>query len=399
MRYIKNALLLVAIIALASTRAFSGSISYTFTDTLATGSSIAQSLKGTGVLTHTLTWTGSGTRTSCTIKLEQSVTGTSGWSDLIANQDCTTNGTATATAQVNYVRTTISLSGLGNTLYSRYDGAPAAPSVGSVTVTGGATGTNQTSGAQITQLGDGTHAATPFFHLGTLYAPGFALVDASGNQITSFGGGTQYASGAAQATPTGTAMLWGDGTNVWAPSATHPLPISLPSATITTLTPPAAITGFATSAKQDTSNAALGSTTDTGSKAIDTTSATMIALLKGLISIVNDGTNISGAVTSAMTGTTSTQVIAGTASNYQYITHCSFNNDHASVTTYMNLQDGTGGTVLWSVNVPFAGGREVDFGARGLKVPTAGNGLFVVNVTTGSSTTVACLGYKSTVSY
>jgi len=36
------------------------------------------------------------------------------------------------------------------------------------------------------------------------------------------------------------------------------IPVILPSATITTLTPPAAITGFATSAKQDTGNTSLG---------------------------------------------------------------------------------------------------------------------------------------------
>jgi hypothetical protein len=123
---------------------------------------------------------------------------------------------------------------------------------------------------------------------------------------------------------------------------------------------------------------------------------TTLAALKDLVS---DGTNVQGAVTSAMTGTTSTSVIAGVASNYQYITHCSFNNDHAATSTYMNLQDGTGGTVLASVYVPFAGGREVYFGGRGLKVPTAGNGLYVVNVTTGSSTTVSCNGYRSTTSY
>lgn len=41
-----------------------------------------------------------------------------------------------------------------------------------------------------------------------------AVVDGSGNQITSFGGGTQYANGAVQATPTGTVALGWDSTNV-----------------------------------------------------------------------------------------------------------------------------------------------------------------------------------------
>lgn len=47
-------------------------------------------------------------------------------------------------------------------------------------------------------------------------AVGVAIVDGSGNQITSFGGGTQYADGDAVATPTGTAALGFDGTNVQA---------------------------------------------------------------------------------------------------------------------------------------------------------------------------------------
>jgi hypothetical protein len=45
-------------------------------------------------------------------------------------------------------------------------------------------------------------------------------VDGSGNQVTSFGGGTQYADGAAVATPTGTVSLGFDGTNVQALSTT-----------------------------------------------------------------------------------------------------------------------------------------------------------------------------------
>lgn len=49
---------------------------------------------------------------------------------------------------------------------------------------------------------------------GATTAVGVAIVDGSGNQITSFGGGTQYANGSAQATPTGTVALGYDGANV-----------------------------------------------------------------------------------------------------------------------------------------------------------------------------------------
>lgn len=113
----------------------------------------------------------------------------------------------------------------------------------------------------------------------------------------------------------------------------------------------------------------------------------------------------SGAVTSAMTGTTSTSVIGATASNYIYVTNCVVSNSSLTVSTDINLQDGSGGTVLYVIPAPAAavattggGGAVVSFPTP-LKVPTAGNALFAVNVTTGSSTKISCSGFKSTVSY
>jgi hypothetical protein len=47
---------------------------------------------------------------------------------------------------------------------------------------------------------------------GATTAVGVAIVDGSGNQITSFGGGTQYADGAARGTATGTLAMVDDGT-------------------------------------------------------------------------------------------------------------------------------------------------------------------------------------------
>lgn len=46
------------------------------------------------------------------------------------------------------------------------------------------------------------------------FIPSVAIVDGSGSQITSFGGGTQYADGATQATPTGTVALGKNGANI-----------------------------------------------------------------------------------------------------------------------------------------------------------------------------------------
>lgn len=110
------------------------------------------------------------------------------------------------------------------------------------------------------------------------------------------------------------------------------------------------------------------------------------------------GTFKAGVITSAMTATTSTQVIAGVASNYLYISACQFSNDHATVDTLMKLQDGSGGTALWEGMVPHGAGSNVVFPTP-LKVPTLGNGLYTVNVTTGSSTYASCEGFYTTVSY
>ena len=55
-----------------------------------------------------------------------------------------------------------------------------------------------------------------------------AIVDGSGDQITSFGGGVQYTEGDADATITGTAVMWEDGSNVLrAASAAKPLPVEI----------------------------------------------------------------------------------------------------------------------------------------------------------------------------
>lgn len=70
-----------------------------------------------------------------------------------------------------------------------------------------------------------------------------AIVDTSGDQIASFGGGTQYTEGDTDATIVGTAIMWEDAGNALTPvSSSKPLPVSA------SIDP----TGLATSAKQDT---------------------------------------------------------------------------------------------------------------------------------------------------
>ncbi len=87
--------------------------------------------------------------------------------------------------------------------------------------------TSMTDGTQQTKITDGTTVAT-VRNLAANDALNVAIVDGSGAHLTSFGGGTQYADGATQATPTGTVALWLDTANVLrAPSAAKPLPVNV----------------------------------------------------------------------------------------------------------------------------------------------------------------------------
>jgi hypothetical protein len=150
-------------------------------------------LAGTGVYNHRITWTGAGTRTSCSIKVEQSTDGTT-FTDLITTQNCASDNTATVTGYANFVRIRVTtLTGSGNTVYAAYNGTPIQPSLGTVTVdtTGLATSSIQTNGAQKSQI-----------------------VTSGGVTIDSFGGGTEYNSGDAKGSLTGKVMLGSDGTLV-----------------------------------------------------------------------------------------------------------------------------------------------------------------------------------------
>ncbi len=165
-----------------------------------------------------------------------------------------------------------------------------------------------------------------------------------------------------------------------------------------------------------------GATTVDRCTTTNTTACTLVGLMKqlsyllqtavGPASAANSGpvvlsynTLASGAVTSAMTGTTSTSVISATASNYIYVTQCTTSSASTTVPTDIILQDGSGGTTLYTLPTPMGTGTGtgVSGGAYTfqvpLKVPTVGNALYAANVTTGSSTKISCSGFKSTISY
>jgi len=90
------------------------------------------------------------------------------------------------------------------------------------------------SGTWSTRLQDGSGNAITSATRGGEQALSVQIVDGSGSQIASFGGGTQYTEGDTDASITGTAMLWEDtGDTLRAVSAAKPLPIGDAGGSIT----------------------------------------------------------------------------------------------------------------------------------------------------------------------
>lgn len=176
---------------------------------------------------------------------------------------------------------------------------------------------------------------------GSTFSIDMALVDASGNQITSFGGGTQYTEGDTDTTITGNALMFESNTGTNAISAVSPdapLPVDLGvnnDVTLATLPDTASgdlaainastdgIEGLLATIDADTGSIAnsvsttatntdaLGAKIDNRSTATDTTSTSAISLLKQISYMLQNPA--SRAVTNA--GTFATQATLQTGSN------------------------------------------------------------------------------------
>lgn len=104
---------------------------------------------------------------------------------------------------------------------------------------------------------------------------------------------------------------------------------------------------------------------------------------------------VSGAITSAMTGTTSTSLIAAPASGLRnYITTIVVSNAHATVGTDIVIQDGSGGTTLMTIPAAAVYGGAVINLPVPLRQPTTATAIYCANVTTGASTKASAVGYK-----
>lgn len=104
---------------------------------------------------------------------------------------------------------------------------------------------------------------------------------------------------------------------------------------------------------------------------------------------------VSGAITTSMTGTTSTSLVAAPGAGLRnYITTIIVSNAHGTVGTDVAIQDGSGGTTLMTVPAAAVYGGAVINLPVPLRQPTTNTALFCANVTTGASTKVSAVGYK-----
>lgn len=104
---------------------------------------------------------------------------------------------------------------------------------------------------------------------------------------------------------------------------------------------------------------------------------------------------VSGAITSAMTGTTSTSLMAAPAAGLRnYITQITVSNAHATVGTDIIIQDGSGGTTLYTIPAAAVYGGAVLTFPTPLRQPTTATAIYCANVTTGASTKASASGYK-----
>ncbi len=104
---------------------------------------------------------------------------------------------------------------------------------------------------------------------------------------------------------------------------------------------------------------------------------------------------VSGAITTAMTSTTSTSLIAAPGAGLRnYITTIIVSNSHATVGTDIIIQDGSGGTTLMTIPAAAVYGGAVINLPVPLRQPTTNTAIYCANVTTGASTKVSAVGYK-----
>ncbi len=105
--------------------------------------------------------------------------------------------------------------------------------------------------------------------------------------------------------------------------------------------------------------------------------------------------NFVSGVTAAMTGVTSTSLIAAPAAGLRnYVTNLICTNSHATQGTFVIVQDGSAGTTIYEgYAAAVGGGFSITFPTP-LRQPTTATALFVQDVTTGANVICSGSGYK-----
>lgn len=117
------------------------------------------------------------------------------------------------------------------------------------------------------------------------------------------------------------------------------------------------------------------------------------AFVTNSLGTLTGGATFVSGTTAAMTVTTSTQVLAAVATKRLYVTRVKCNNSSGTA-TLVQIQDGSGGTVLDTLAAGATFGGEQGTGPTPLFWTTAGNGLFAQDVTTGASVICTASGYS-----
>lgn len=108
------------------------------------------------------------------------------------------------------------------------------------------------------------------------------------------------------------------------------------------------------------------------------------------------GSSLTSGLTTAMTGTTSTLLIAAPATGLRnYITALSCGNSHATVGTFVELQDGSGGTTFFTVPAAAVYGGAIPSFPAPLRQPTTATGLYVKDTTTGANVVCSASGFAA----
>jgi hypothetical protein len=76
------------------------------------------------------------------------------------------------------------------------------------------------------------------------------------------------------------------------------------------------------------------------------------------------------------------------------VTQLTCTNSHATVGTFVLIQDGSGGTTFYEAYAAAVGGGFALTFPAPLKQPTTATALFVADVTTGANVICAASGYK-----